>query len=488
MLKKRALSATLWSGADVLLRQGLQFCTTLILARLLGPDAFGIIASLALFTGLASLFVDGGLSAALIQRQDVTRADESTVFWFNLLVGSFFALALFAIGPTIAIFYAQPVIAPLTAAFALNVFIGALGTIHTTLLSKRLNFRMLTLVGVTSTLVSCGVAIWMAWSGFGVWALAAQIIVSTAVSTLMLWACNSWRPTWTFSIPSARRLFGFGGYYFASILMEMTFSRLYTLLIGKIYGVRELGYFSNADTIKQMPSGFLAGVLSRVALPMFATAANDKALLTRGMQVAIRGMMLLNVPMMLGLMVLADSFVEAVLGSQWLPSVPILRVLCLGALLWPMHVINLNVLMAQGHSRLFFRLEIIKKVTGGLMLVGAAPFGVLTIAWSIALFSILAFGINAFYSGRLLGYGAGRQFRDFAPTLCISAVMASVVYVISSTWHVPALLKLVALIPLGALIFFVLAGVTGLHALREVLALFRRNDSSTHVIVPEFIP
>jgi len=485
MLKRRALIATLWSGADVLLRQGLQFCATLVLARLLGPDAFGIIASLALFTGLASLFVDSGLSAALIQRQDVDTVDESTVFWFNLGVGSLFSVALFAIGPTIAAFYRQPVIAPLMSVFALNVLLGAFGTIHATLLTKRLNFRTLTLVGLVATLVSCAIAIWMAWSGFGVWALAAQIIVATAVSTIMLWTCSSWRPAWTFSALSARRLFGFGGYYFASILMEMTFSRLYTLLIGKLYGVRELGYFSNADTVKQMPSGFLAGVLSRVALPMFATAANDKALLTRGMQVAIRGMMLLNLPMMLGLMVLADSFVEAVLGAQWLPSVPILRVLCLGALLWPMHVINLNVLMALGHSRLFFRLEVVKKIIGGLMLIGAAPFGVLTIAWSISVFSLLAFGINAYYSGRLLGYGAVRQLRDFAPILCIAAVMAAIVFAVGSVWHVPALLKLAVLVPLGGAIFFALAGITRLHALREMFALVRSNRGDVHTIAPE---
>lgn len=484
MLKQRALSATLWSAADIILRQGLQFAVTIILSHLLTPAEFGTIALLALFIGVATVFVDGGFSAALIQRQDVTHTDESTVFWFNLGIGAIVSFALWIAAPAISAFYGKPILIPLIGVMALNVFFGALGTIHATLLTKRLDFRTQMKVGVIATLVSGGVAVWIACIGYGVWALAAQAVVMTFVSTALLWTFNSWRPIWTFSVPSARKLFGFGGYYFASILLEMTFSRLYTLLIGRYYSVRELGYFNNADSLQQMPGGFLAGVFSRVALPMFSAAANNKATLRRGMQLAIHGMMLLNVPMMMGLMALSVPFVQILFGTPWVPAAPILRILCLGALLWPMHVINLKVLMAQGYSHLFFRLEIVKKALGVAMLGVGAIFGVMAIAWSLALFSVLAFTINAYYSGRFLDYGMVRQLRDFAPVLFLSTVMAAVIYAIGAQWTCPPLLKLAVLVPLGAAIFFAMAWIANLQALQDVLALVRskremRTDESS---------
>jgi teichuronic acid exporter len=461
MLKQRALNATLWSGADIFLRQGLQFAVTIALARLLSPSDFGIVALLSLFTGLATIFVDGGLSAALIQRQDVDHADESTVFWFNLGVGGIMALTLWMAAPAVARFYDHPVLVPLMSVFALNVFLGALGTIHATLLTKRLDFRTQMLAGVIATLASGAAALWMAWNGYGVWALAIQTIVMTSVLTTLLWLFNRWRPARVFSKSSVRKLFGFGSYHFASILLEMVYSRLYTLLIGRFYSVQELGYYNNADNLKQMPSGFLSAVLSRVALPMFSTAAEDKAKLRRGMQLAIRSMMLLNLPMMLGMIAVATPLVRTLFGTQWLPAVPILRVLCLAGIFWPLHVINLNVLMAQGHSRLMFRLEVSKKIVGVVCIGVGACFGVMGIAWSQVIVSTLAFGINAHYSRQLLDYGVFAQSRDFLPALGIAAPMAIVVYTMSIFWQALPPVELLVLVAAGGTIFLRLVSAVG---------------------------
>ena len=479
MLKKKAITATLWSGADIFLRQGLQFIIAVVLARLLSPEEFGTIALLYLFAGLAGAFVDSGFSAALIQSQDVTHTDESTVFWFNLGTGALMASGLWLLAPWFADFYRMPILIPLTGILALNLFVSALGSVHSTLLTKRLNFKTPMKIGAIATTVSGAAGILMAWKGYGVWALAVQTLVSTILTTLLLWAFNTWRPALAFSLASARRLFGFGGYLLMSSLLDIAYSRIYTLLIGKLYGVRELGFYNRADSTKQMPVGVLTGILSRVALPIFSTASGDKEKLRRGVRHALRGMMLVNVPMMLGVMATAEPLVNALFGGQWLPSVPPLQVLALAGLLWPLHVINLNVLMAQGHSRLFFKLEVVKKLVGtGLLLIGAA-YGVMGIAWSQVAFGVLAFGINAHYTRLHLNYSAWQQIQDFLPVVLISVFMALPVYSLGNLlpWH--AALVLLAQVSVGVTLFIVGCALFRIEAYRDaremIAAQFRKK-------------
>jgi teichuronic acid exporter len=453
VLKQKAISATLWSGADVFLRQGLQFIISIVLARLLTPEEFGTIALLYLFVGLASAFVDSGFSAALIQRQDITHTDESTVFWFNLGMGVFMAVGLWLLAPLIADFFAQPILLPLTGVLALNLFVSALGAIHGTLLTKRLDFKTPMKIGAIATSISGALGIVMAWQGYGVWALAMQTLASTILTTAFLWMFNKWRPATTFSLVSARRLFGFGGYLLMAGLLDTAYNRIYTLLIGKLYGVRDLGFYNRADGTKQLPVGVLTSILSRVAFPIFSAASDDKEKLKRGVRHALRGMMLINVPMMLGVMATADPLVHTLFGAQWLPAAPILQVLCLGSVLWPLHVINLNVLTAQGHTHLFFRLEVIKKLLGTSLLIIGTAYGVMGIAWSQVIFGVLAFIINAHYSRIHIGYGAWQQLADFFPPLILSGVMAAMVYWLGASLSLPLVAEFPLQIATGITIF-----------------------------------
>lgn len=475
MLKQQALVATVWSSADTLLRQGTQFAVSIVLARLLSPEEFGTIALLYLFTGIAGAFVDSGFSAALVQYQNATHADESTVFWFNLAMGASVALALWASAPAISAFYALPILLPLTAILALNIFISSLGSIHGTLLTKHLDFRTQMKVSGVATAISGVVAIVLAWRGAGVWALAAQTVVATVVTTALLWTFNSWRPAFVFSVASARRLFGFGGYMLASGLLDTAYNRMYTLLIGRFYGIRELGFYNRADGTKQLPVGVLTGILSRVAFPIFSASAHDYLQLQRGVRLALRGMMLLNVPMMLGLAAVAEPLVLALFGARWLPAVPVLRVLCLCAVFWPLHVVNLNVLMALGHSHLFFRLEVAKKVLGVALLAVGAFYGVMGIAWSQAAFGMMAFAINAHYTKRYLDYGVVAQTRDFLPMIAVALPMSVCVYWLGERLQLAPALELCALTTLGVLMFISISWAARLAALSDALDLFRRS-------------
>lgn len=476
MLKKRAFNATLWSGADILLRQGLQFGVSVALARLLTPSEFGTVVLLGLFTAVAGVLVDGGLSAALIQRQDTDHTDESTAFWCNLGIGTLAAGVLLLIAPFVAGFYKLPVLEPLMRLMAANVFIGALGAIHVTLLRKRLQFRRQMLMGAAAALVSGSLAITMALRGFGPWALAAQIVSMTTVTTALLWITGGWKPALAFNGASARKLFAFGGYYMAANLLDVAYMRLYTLVIGKLSGPRDLGYYSNADTTVQLPGGFLSGVFGRVVFPMFSAATGDPATLRRGKQFGVRAMMLINVPMMFGLSALAAPFVRTVFGERWLPAAPILQVLCLAALMTPLHMINIHALLAHGQSRLLFRIEIAKKVIGVALMLAGSYFGLLGIAWSQVVYSVASFVLVTHFTAPLVDYSAMRQLRDAAPALAIGLVMAVLVVALDRVWDAPAPLKLVALTAAGATFFGLAAWTLRIAAVRDVLTLFHKVE------------
>jgi len=475
MLRTRGLLAAYWSAADVVARQVIQVAVIIALARLLTPEEFGTVALLSLFLGVATVLADGGFSMALIQRQDTSHVDESTVFWVNLAVGTLLAAGIFLLAPVLADFYAVPVLEPLARLMSLGVLVSALGSVPSALISKQLDFRRLFLVGAVATIASGSLAVTLAWQGHGIWALAGQYVTTTAVSTVMLWILSGWRPQLVFNARSARRLFGFGGYMLASNLLDTAFSRVYTLLIGRWYGVRELGFYQRADTTQQVPATVLSSIASRVALPLFSQAVDDKEQLRRGLRLALRGLMLINAPMMLGLAALAEPLLEAVFGAIWLPAAPILQVLCLAGLFWPVHVLNLTVLAAQGHARIFFRLEVIKQALGLAFILVGALNGVLGVAWAMVAAGLVSVLVNTFYTQRHLGYGLVAQTVDLVPTLAVSTVMGLAVTLIARSWEAQPMIELLALSGLGAVGFIALAGVLRLAALQDVVMLLRRR-------------
>ena len=480
-LREKAVTATFWSGADILLRQTIHFVIAIILARLLAPEEFGTIALLYLFVGLASAFVDCGLASALIQRQDVTHTDETTVFWFNVVMGGIMALGLFAISPWIASFFNLPILIPLTGLLALNLFIGALGAIQSTLLTKRLDFKMQMKISATATFISGTIAVWMAWRGLGVWTLALQTLIATSITTALLWYLNPWRPSWIFSLVSARRFFMFGGYLLFAGILAIAYNRIYSLLIGKFFGVRDLGFYDRADSTKQLPVSMLTSVLSRVAFPIFSTAATDKNQLQRGVKQTLRGIMLINVPMMLGLMATSEQVIFTLFGDRWMPAVPMMQVLCLGGVLWPLHVINLNVLMAQGYANLYFRLEVVKAILGTSLLVMGSFYGVMGIAWSQVLFGVIAFLINAHFSRIFINYGAASQTMDFLPILLISLAMAGFIYWLGTIVICPVPFVLLIQVSVGLSIYLATCWLFRVQAFKEVLNVAKERWDVLHL-------
>lgn len=473
-LRAASTRAVLWSAMDAGGRQVLAFGAAIALARLVAPVEHGKILLLYLVMGIASVFVDGGLSAALVQRQDAGRAEASSVFWFNLGMGALMAALISAGAPWLAAFFEEPAVQPLAYVVAATVFVNALGTIHLTLLAKQLRFRTTAFVGTVSTAVAAVVGIALALRGYGVWALAAQLLAASVTSTALLWWWNPWRPALVFDWRASKQLFVFGSHMFAAALLEIAYNRLSSVVIGKFHGKTELAFYNRADNTKQQPVDLVANTVVRAALPIFAKASHDRERLRRGTRIALGGTMLINAPLMLGLLAVADNAVLTLFGGEWAGATPYLRVLCLAGLLWPFHVINLQVLAAQGHSGLFFRLELIKKVFGfAVLAAGAWLAGVLGIAVSQVVYGVFALFVNCHYTGTLIGHGAAAQLRDAAPPLLAAAVMALAVGFTGIGLDLPVALELLVQVAVGAVVYVVLCLALRLAAFRETLALLR---------------
>lgn len=451
---RKTTSAVMWGGLDLVLRQGVVFALSVVLARLLSPDDFGVIAMLSLFTGIASVLAEGGFGAALIQRPTLTTAELSSVFYFNIAAGLVIACVMVVAAPWISAFYRMPILEPLTWVMALNLFLGTFRTVQVALLTKALNFRVQMKVTLATSLVSGALGAFLAWRGWGVWSLAVQAVASTALSGICLWLLSPWRPGWCFEASALRSLAGYGSYMAFAGLLDTAYTRLNTLVIGRWYSANDLGLYARADGIQQIPASSISGLLGRVAFPVFsAAAAVDREALRQAGRRALAGVMLINTPAMIGIAATSHSLVQTVFGDRWLPCVPILQVLCISGIFWPLHVVNLNLVKSCGRSDLFFRLEVIKKVIGLAVLAVTASLGVVPMAWGQVLVGFICYLVNASYSGILARYPIRDQLRDMVPYVLVSAIMGIGVVTLSSWERPPAALRFVAQVTMGIALY-----------------------------------
>jgi O-antigen/teichoic acid export membrane protein len=423
-----AAKAGAWSAIDVLARQGVLFLVSVILARLLAPEDFGIIALLALFTSLSIVFVQGGLSIAIIQRQRTTPDEESAIFWWNLAGSILFGVVIILAGPTLAAFFHQPVLRQLVLVAAAQLIFAAGGGVHTAILTKEMRFDLLTKASVFASFASGVVAVSAAFMGAGVWALALQIATLALFNTIALWFAIDWRPTLHFRFETIRELFGFGAWVSVGNMMEVVYTNGFSLLIGRLHGVRQLGFYNQASATQLFPSSALSTIVSRVAFPLLASNQDDPEALRNGVRLAIRSIMVVNVPAMAGLAVLSDLVVTVLFGSRWLPAAPILSILAIGGMLFPLQVINVQLVLARGQTATFMRIEITKKSVGIACVLMGSMFGIVGLAWGQVVYSAISLIINAGPARRDLGYGPLRQLSDVAGIALVALLMCGAVY------------------------------------------------------------
>jgi O-antigen/teichoic acid export membrane protein len=427
-LKNRTIRGLWWSFLETIGLQGVRFIIGIVLARLLFPEQFGLIGMLTIFMAVAQSFLDSGFGAALIQKRDATPTDVSSIFYFNIAVGILAAVLLCLAAPWIAAFYSQPILTPLTRALSLTIVINSFGLVQTTILTKQINFKTLTKVSLIASGLSGIIGIAMAIRGFGVWSLAAQQISGSFFQVVIVWFLNDWRPKPVFSIKSLREMFGFGSRMMASGLLNQIFSNIYLLVVGKLYSATDLGFFTRAMSLQQLPSHTLSGMVGKVTFPVFSSIQDDPVRLKRGLKKALTTLVLVNFPVMIGLAVISRPLVLVLLTEKWVASVPYLQLLSLAGATYSLHLINLNLLQALGRSDLFLRLEILKKLLTVVNILVTWRWGISAMIYGMIVLSVFAYYLNSYYTGVLIGYPIREQVRDLYPYLAISVCMGALVH------------------------------------------------------------
>ena len=430
-LKDKTIKGVGWSFIDNFSSLGISFVVGIILARLLSPDEYGLIGILTIFISIFNFIVDSGFTNALIRKKNATEDDYCTVFYVNLAVSMFMSLLLFLGADLIAQFFKRPELISLTRVMASIIVINALAIVQKVRLTKSLDFKTQTKVTIFSTTFSGIVGVVMAINGFGVWSLVFQQITARTATTILLWIFNKWIPSKRFSKQSFKELWGFGWKLLVSGLIDSLWAQIYQVIIGRFYTPTTLGLYTRAKQFSDLCSVNLTVVVQRVSFPMLSNIQDDIVRLKSAYQKVIKCTMLVTFVLMIGMAVCAESMISVLIGYKWLDCVPILQIVCLSSMLYPLHAINLNMLQVQGRSDLFLKLEIIKKFIGLVPLL----LGIfIDIYWMLAggiITSVIAFFLNAGYSGPFLKYSIKEQVKDIFPSFGIAMAMAVPVFAIS---------------------------------------------------------
>lgn len=403
--------------------KGVAFVVSIVLARLLAPEAYGTVALVTVFTAILEVFVDGGLGTALIQKKNADDLDFSTVFYFNFAVCILLYLGMFFAAPAIARFYDQMELVPLVRVISLTLIISGVKNIQQAYVSRNMLFKRFFFATIGGTIFSAALGIAMAYLGFGVWALVAQQLSNAAIDTLILWITVRWRPKWMFSFERLKGLFSYGWKLLVSGLLDTVYNNLRQLIIGKMYSPSELGFYNKGN---QFPSLIVTNInssIDSVLLPIMSGVQDDHERIKTMTRRAIKTSTYIMAPLMMGLAFVAPVVVELLLTEKWLPSVPFLRIFCITYMFYPIHTANLNAIKAMGRSDLFLKLEIAKKTVGMILLLSTMWFGVMAMAYSLLVSSLCSQIINTWPNRKLLNYGYLEQLKDILPDLILAVVM-----------------------------------------------------------------
>ena len=411
--------------------QGIQLIVQIVLARLLVPGDFGIIAIVLVFTNLAQVFVQSGLNTALIQKRDADDLDFSSVLYGSLIIAGFLYLLIFATAPWIAAFYGSQTLIRLLRVLALTLFPGAFNSVQNAYVSRNMLFKKLFYSSLGSILISGTAGIAAALGGLGVWSLVIQYLANQISITIIMWFTVKWRPILKFSLERVKQLFSFAWKLLVSGLLNTAYMEIRTLIIGRLYSPTSLGYFNRGDQMPKMLVNNLDGSIQAVMLPTLSSLQDDDSSVKRVVRRSIKTSSFLVFPMMAGLAAVAEPAILLVLGEKWLPTVPFLQIFCISSALLPVHTANLQAINAMGRSAIFLKLEIIKKVLGLTILGISISFGIYAIALGSIVSSIVSAFINAYPNKNLFNYSPKEQLLDILPALGISVIMGLAVYTLN---------------------------------------------------------
>jgi len=437
-LRQQAVKGITWNLIERFGLQGIKLVLGVWLARLLTPADYGLVGMISVFFAVATVFVGSGFGMAYVQKKEVTDLDANTVFYSNLVISVVCYAGLWTAAPAIAAFYEQPQLIKLTRVMGGVVIINAFNMIQMAQLTRAIDFKRKTKITLTATLASGVGGITAALLGMGVWSLVLQQMLNRLLTTMGMWVTSSWRPGLQFSMESFRSLFSFGAWVLAAGIIRTIFDNIYILTIGKFFPVAQLGFYTKAKQFNSLASEQLAGAVGAVAFPVLSRMQDDPSRLRAGVRNFLTHTMAFTAPFLVTLMVVAKPFVLVLLTEKWAPMIPYMQLLCIAGFLYPIHLVNVQVLQAQGKSNLNFRIAMIKNFLRVVNITLMYRFGVTFIIIGEIVTSYLALMVNTYYTRKLVGYGLMAQFKDIGH-ITMSAVAAggagfSVVYAIPNQY------------------------------------------------------
>lgn len=448
--------------------QLVSFLVSIVLARLLTPEDYGVIALVTVFTSILQVFVDSGLGTALVQKKNADEVDFSSVFYFNVLICLVLYAGMFVAAPVIARFYDNPIYIPLVRVLSLTLVISGLKNIQQAYVSRHMIFKRFFFSTLGGTIASAILGIVMAYAGFGVWALAAQYVSNTAIDTLILWVTVPWRPRKKFSWMRLKELLSYGWKLLASALMDTGYTSLWNLLIGKVYSAADLSFYDQGSRYPKAIISTISNSIDSVLLPTMSSVQDDRAQIKSMTRRSIMTSVYVMAPLMMGLAGCAKTLVSLILTDKWLPCVPFLRIFCITYMFWPVHSANLNAIKAMGRSDLYLRLEILKKIIGIGLLLCTVKISVMAMACSLLISSFASQVINSYPNWKLLDYRYLEQLRDILPSILLAVVMAVAVGIVPF-WGYGNVLTLCIQIPLGVVIYVAGSAVFHMESFRYLL-------------------
>jgi O-antigen/teichoic acid export membrane protein len=470
-LKEKTVFGMMWGAVGKVGTLTINFLSNLVLARLLMPEDYDCIGMLAIFLAVSNIFIQGGLGAALIQKKNPTKLDYSTVFYWNLVFAVVFYVILFLIAPFVAQFYGIPILEPMLRVQSSVLVIQSFAIVQITQLQKQMNFRALALRNMVAALAGTLVAIPMALRGFGAWSLVASAIIAAIVNVLLLWKMSSWRPSWEFSFSSLKSLFSFGGLMLLSSLAETLYINLQGLIIGKRFPAGNLGYYMQAKKLEEVPVTGLSSIVNDVTFPAFSTLQDDPERLLEGVRKSTKSLSFLNFPMMILLMIIAQPLITLLYGSKWETSVPYFQILCISGLIYAINTLNTNVIKSLGKGKIYFIIQITKRLIGIAIILFGMKFGIYGLLWAVASVSYISFIVNALVNKKLINYGIFRQLGDVGTCLILAILTGVVTYLLGLILSINIYLIMLVQIIVYIVIYLLIAKLLKMEELTTYLSI-----------------
>lgn len=442
-IKQKTITGMIWSSIQKFGTLGISFITNLILARLLMPEDFGVIGMLMVFLSLSDTLINGGFASALIQKKNPTQSDYSTVFYWNLVASILLYIVLFLTAPMIAKFYSMPLLQDVLRVQGLVLFLNAFNIIQNNQLIKNLNFRKLARVNIIAVIVGAIVGITMAFYGFGVWSLVVKMLVMSFAQSIILWYGDSWRPHWLFSWKSFKELFSFGSLMLLSNLSETIIFHMQSLIIGRVFSAKDLGYYTQAKNLNGIPEKAIPQIVDQVMFPVYSSMQDNKDSVVHALKTSMKSLAYITFPLMMLMAVVAEPLIVILFSDKWVDSVIYFQVFSIGSMLFALNSNNVNVVKSLGRSDFILKMTLMKRAVTLVFIFIGLKFGIVGIAMGYALSIYVWYPINVYYSKKLIGYGLLNQIKDVGFNYLIVVAIGVVTYFISGLYNANYLLKLI---------------------------------------------